>query len=288
MKFFSQQLQLDPEWAWTPETLYERAEQRGIPQDTLAELMSNYTGLPLLEELQPEQVRPGVLPVPFCRRYHVVPFQNGEQSMSFAIPHPFLIEVEDALRRYRASTRYIAPPHMILDLFDGSGVRKQRTGPMLAPHLHDVMDKLHTQYGHEEEIPLNANLQQLAQANAEDAPMIKLVNQLLEEAYEMRASDIHIDPWEDAVAVRYRIDGELRDVHILRPAQLIQPLVARIKIMAQLNIAEKRLPQDGRIAFRQFTRKPLDFDLRVATAPMNFGEKVVMRVIDKQKKHPAA
>ena len=83
--------------------------------------------------------------------------------------------------------------------------------------------------------------------------------------------------------VRYRVDGVLRDYHQLTPASLIQPLSARLKIMAQLNIAERRLPQDGRIVYKQFNRKNLDFDLRISTAPMNYGEKIVMRILDKQK-----
>ena len=120
-------------------------------------------------------------------------------------------------------------------------------------------------------------------ASEASEPIIRLVNQFIETAYNMGASDIHIEPWENEVVVRYRIDGDLRIMNVSAPRTLILPIVARIKIMSNLDIAERRLPQDGRISFKKFTRKPLDFDLRVAITPMQYGEKVVMRILDKQK-----
>ena len=99
----------------------------------------------------------------------------------------------------------------------------------------------------------------------------------------MGASDIHIEPWENEILVRYRVDGVLRIVNRFTPRTLIRPLVARLKIMSDLDISERRLPQDGRIIFKKYTSRGFDFDLRVATAPMNHGEKVVMRILDKQK-----
>lgn len=114
------------------------------------------------------------------------------------------------------------------------------------------------------------------------APIVQLANRIIEEAYHMGTSDIHIEPWEKEVVVRYRVDGicqeKLRITRKLGPA-----LVARLKIMCNLDIAERRLPQDGRIVFKQFTKKSIDIDLRVSTAPLNHGEGVVMRILDKQK-----
>ena len=120
-------------------------------------------------------------------------------------------------------------------------------------------------------------------ATEESEPIIRLVNQFIENAYTSGSSDIHIEPWENEVVVRYRIDGDLRIVNRFGPQNLILPIVSRIKIMSNLDIAERRMPQDGRIVFKKYTKKNLDFDLRVATSPMNFGEKVVMRILDKQK-----
>ncbi|PKL77280.1 MAG: hypothetical protein CVV27_06035 [Candidatus Melainabacteria bacterium HGW-Melainabacteria-1] len=291
----SDELGKEPLPGIAPETLYDQALHWAVTSGDLAAKVASYTGLPLLHAIQPEQVRLGVLPVPFCRKYQVVPFSTHDQQLAFAIPHPFLLEVNDVIRRYPGAVRYIADPALILSLFEGGEIRKPqaaRTGnvpavPTALPEMSELMDELQTRYANVvEEIttPLEAEeLPELEGASASDAPMIRLVNQLIDEAYRLRASDIHIDPWEEAVLVRYRIDGNLKDMHVLKPPSLIQPMVARIKIMANLNISERRLPQDGRIVFKHFSRKGPDVDLRVATSPMNFGEKVVMRLLDKQK-----
>jgi general secretion pathway protein E len=111
----------------------------------------------------------------------------------------------------------------------------------------------------------------------DEAPIIRLVNSLLFQAAKDRASDIHIEPFERSLAVRFRIDGVLYD--IITPPKRFQPIViSRVKIMAGLNIAEKRLPQDGRIRIRLAGK---DIDIRVSIVPTAFGERVVMRLLDK-------
>jgi type II secretory ATPase GspE/PulE/Tfp pilus assembly ATPase PilB-like protein len=116
----------------------------------------------------------------------------------------------------------------------------------------------------------------------DSAPMIQLTNRIIQEAHACGASDIHIEPLENEILVRYRVDGVCQDKLIL-PRSLANPLIARLKIMADLDITEKRLPQDGRIVFKKFTTFNADIDLRVATSPMQFGEKIVMRILDKEK-----
>ncbi|GAB4350007.1 MAG: GspE family T2SS ATPase variant XcpR [Gammaproteobacteria bacterium] len=112
----------------------------------------------------------------------------------------------------------------------------------------------------------------------DDAPIIRLINALLTEAIKENASDIHIEPYEDRLVVRMRVDGVLREV--LTPRRVLAPLlVSRIKVMAKLDIAEKRLPQDGRISLR-IAGRPVD--VRVSTLPTGHGERVVMRLLDKQ------
>ncbi len=112
----------------------------------------------------------------------------------------------------------------------------------------------------------------------DDAPIIRLINALLSEAVRENASDIHIEPYENRLVVRFRVDGVLREV--LSPQKSIaQPVVSRIKVMAKLDIAEKRLPQDGRIGLR-IAGRPVD--VRVSTIPASFGERVVLRLLDKQ------
>jgi type IV pilus assembly protein PilB len=113
------------------------------------------------------------------------------------------------------------------------------------------------------------------------APIVKLGNRIIEDAYVKGASDIHIEPFENKVRVRYRIDGILKEQMEI-PKQAHRALISRIKIMSDLNISERRLPQDGRIVFKKFNPK-YDLDLRVSTAPMNHGEKVCARILDKTK-----
>ena len=114
----------------------------------------------------------------------------------------------------------------------------------------------------------------------ESTPIVQLANRIIEDAYTRGASDIHIEPFEKEVLVRYRVDGVCR-VALKLPPNSLKALISRLKIMSDLNIAERRLPQDGRIKFKEFTRTGIDIDLRVAIGPMVFGEKVVMRILDK-------
>lgn len=113
---------------------------------------------------------------------------------------------------------------------------------------------------------------------AAEAPIIKLVNVLISRALESRTSDIHIEPFDDELIVRYRIDGVLHNVE-RAPKKLQAAIVSRIKIMAKLNIAERRLPQDGRIRIKVGNR---EVDLRVSTIPVIYGESIVMRILDKE------
>src|SRR5207253_1596673 len=112
-----------------------------------------------------------------------------------------------------------------------------------------------------------------AEEAAEAAPVVRLVNTIIDNALGARASDIHVEVLEDIMRVRYRVDGVLREVMRL-PAVLVDPVVSRIKIMGKMDIAEKRLPQDGRLRLRKRElRKELDF--RISTMPTIFGEKIV-------------
>ena len=116
-----------------------------------------------------------------------------------------------------------------------------------------------------------------AEKMAEQAPIIKLANALIQQAIVDRASDIHVEPQQRSVRVRYRIDGVLMEAMTI-PRNLMAPLISRFKIMADMNIAERRAPQDGRIEVRNQGK---EFDLRVSAIPTPFGEKIVMRILDK-------
>ncbi len=141
----------------------------------------------------------------------------------------------------------------------------------------DVVDQLGAQFDDDETEIKDEDLE-----NEDSAPIIQLANRIIEDAYFAGTSDIHVEPWEKEVVVRYRIDG-LTQEKLRLPAKVAGALVARLKIMCNLDIAERRLPQDGRIVFKQYNKKNVDIDLRVSTAPLNHGEGVVMRILDKQK-----
>ncbi|MBI5422828.1 MAG: type II/IV secretion system protein [Opitutae bacterium] len=141
----------------------------------------------------------------------------------------------------------------------------------------DVVDQLGAQFSEDE-----VEIREEDLTHEDSAPIIQLANRIIEDAYFSGTSDIHIEPQEKDLVVRYRIDG-LTQEKLRLPAKVAGALVARLKIMCNLDIAERRLPQDGRIVFKQFNKKGVDIDLRVSTAPLNHGEGVVMRILDKQK-----
>jgi type IV pilus assembly protein PilB len=116
-----------------------------------------------------------------------------------------------------------------------------------------------------------------AEKMAEQAPIIKLANALIQQAIADRASDIHVEPQQRSVRIRYRIDGVLMEAMTV-PRNLMAPLISRLKIMSDMNIAERRVPQDGRIEVRHTSK---EYDLRVNSIPTPFGEKIVMRILDK-------
>lgn len=129
----------------------------------------------------------------------------------------------------------------------------------------------------EDEMDLEDPIIDLLEAGEDDAPVIKLVNSLLFRAVKEKASDIHIEPYEKDMVVRYRVDGILFDI-FKPPKKLQNAITSRIKVMANLNIAEKRLPQDGRIPLKVGGK---DIDIRLSTVPTTFGERLVMRLQDK-------
>jgi type IV pilus assembly protein PilB len=139
----------------------------------------------------------------------------------------------------------------------------------------DVVSRIGEQFGEAPEADIKDE-----EVTEESGPIIQLANRIVEEAYLAGTSDIHIEPQEKEVVVRNRVDGVCYE-RLRLPRKVGPALVARLKIMCNLDISERRLPQGGRIVFRQYSKKGLDIDLRVSTAPLNHGEGVVMRILDK-------
>lgn len=259
-----------------PTDLYPAVHKLGLEYDAVVREIARRMEVPVLEDERGFVPRQGVFPNRFCQTHGVVPLQDQTRDAIFAISNPFLPELLEVLSQ-------AVPKGTNLRLLIADPRRIERL-------LHTRPDKDFKAANMDR---LEEQLQQrYAQAGAggegacdeASEPVAQLVNELILQAHDMRASDIHIEPLEDGVQVRVRVDGHLRVVRRLQNPQLIRPLVGRIKIMAQMDVAERRLPQDGRITFRHFNQRGVDVDLRVATAPMQFGEKVVMRILEKHRK----
>ena len=257
----SEFLQIDPK------KLYDFARELGISEDEIASSIATFLNVPFLLHFDPEKIQLDVFPKAFCEHYLVLGIQEKEKQ-GYIVANPFDFELMEILNLQSEGKvqLFIAPPHLIQKALLGE-LKEE-------PLLEKQWVNQYLEETKEEEENLEEEI---------SSPLILFVNKVIEDAYKAGASDIHIEPWEEEVVIRYRIDGVLRIVNRIQPRNIIRPIAARIKIMARLNIAERRLPQDGRIAFKHFNHKGLDFDLRVSTAPMNYGEKIVLRILDKQK-----
>ena len=260
-----------------PLELYGAAGDLGTTAAKIAEELAAFLELPYHGRLRPDAIALGVLPVPFCKSNHVAAVRDdgGGDSRSFVVSDPLNWELQQILRRVGAGGLPkigVTEPENIAAVFDGAAAQATPGTSAVAQAAGGAIA-----------MPAPVEVAVAAAADEKSGPVIRLVNQLIENAHAMGASDIHVEPWENEVVIRYRIDGNMRVVNRFPQARLIHPLVSRLKIMAQLDIVERRLPQDGRIGFKHFSPKGLDIDLRVATAPMHHGEKVVMRILDKKK-----
>jgi type IV pilus assembly protein PilB len=209
------------------------------------------------------------LPMEFCKEHLVLPVgQVGEFLLVvFANAFELTLPVKIQEMTGKKVIRLLGREKDIREKF--SKVGEGDAG------FKDVVEQIGAQYTEVVEVGTE-------DVSEESGPIIQLANRIIEEAYFAGTSDIHVEPQETEVVVRYRIDGVCSE-KLRLPGRVGPALVARLKIMCNLDISERRLPQDGRIVFKQYTKKGLDLDLRVSTAPLNHGEGVVMRILDKAK-----
>lgn len=252
--------------------------QLGLVSDVL--MASAYCELLNLDAASIDQypatpVLPEQLGARFLRDSHVVPLCLRNPIPSAGILPPqgsieLVIAVRDPLDRFIPDALHLATGYDIV------------CRVALPVELEAALDRLYPldkSDGEDNEIPdapLEDDAERLKDL-ASEAPVIRLVNQIVNRAVETRASDIHIEPFEDRLRVRYRYDGVLHEVETLS-AQLIPAIISRVKIMARLDIAERRLPQDGRI---KLAVRGHEIDFRVSTIPSLYGETLVLRVLDR-------
>ncbi|HXG21459.1 MAG TPA: type II secretion system ATPase GspE [Methylomirabilota bacterium] len=248
-------------------------ELGALSPSTWARILATYYGLPYSEVVTLDADVGALLarvPLAFARQHQLLPLTRQDGVVTVAIADPQKIHAIDDLRLLlgAAIEPVVVPKPRLQDAlaqaYDQAG---QSTQELLDTFDETTLD-LDSAAWQEPRDLLEAD---------DEAPIIRLVNALLAQAVKERASDIHIEPFEQELLIRFRVDGLLYD-HIT-PPKAIQPLlISRIKILAGLNIAEKRLPQDGRIRLRVAGK---DIDIRVSVIPTAFGERVVLRLLDR-------
>lgn len=224
-------------------------------------------GLDLIgaEDYPDEPVPDLALGLRFMKDARLVPLQQDAQALTVALADPL--------------------DHFTVRALAMAADRALRLRVGLPTEIETALERLYEQPATDLAEPdLDADLGNVSEEDIEhlrdlasEAPVIRLVNQILQRAVEARASDVHIEPFADQLKVRYRIDGILKESES-PPVRSTAAVISRVKIMAKLNIAERRLPQDGRIPLRVQGK---ELDLRVSTVPTMFGESVVMRLLDK-------
>ena len=294
-----------------------------VKDEQITTLLSRQYGVPSINldhfEVDPQIIK--IIPAETARKYQVLPLSRSGATLTIAMADPtnvfamddikfmtgYNVEpvvasegaIEDAIERYYGSTRSLelrrdtAPAGGGYGMPGGGSIKEAMDGPGLSvddmaaigglseidlDSMGEADADVETVKSEDDEIDLG-NLTKSADA----APVIKLTNVLLVDSLKRGASDIHIEPYEKEFRVRFRIDGILYNVMAL-PMKLRDPLISRVKIMAKLDIAEKRLPQDGRIKIKMKVEdRSRDLDFRVSCLPTLWGEKIVMRLLDKSK-----
>ena len=244
-----------------------------IDEDTLIEFVAKQFRVPTVNLTRlsiPKDIL-GLVPFYIVQKYQAVPFGSNGNTLNVAMAHPGNLFVIDDMRfltrrniqvhaaSESAIKTLIAQYHAEDDSFEDV------LGMLRDEAEVDVLDTT-------EDVDLST-----LEGAAEQAPVVKLVNFLLMDAIRKHASDVHIEPYEKLLRVRFRIDGVLYEI-MRPPLQLKNAIISRLKIMSRLDIAERRLPQDGRIKLKA---KGREIDFRVSVLPTLFGEKVVLRLLDK-------
>ncbi len=244
-----------------------------IDQEQYRRALSRQLDLPYLESLSEEMVDKEIItrvPINFLLAHQLIPLREENGIVRVAMANPLQVQPLDDLRLLleKEVTPVVSPPDEIVRIANRSYGHAEGAAEAVLEGMEEEEAA--------EQVVVADQAEDLLDI-ASKAPVIKLVNLILFEAAKARASDIHIEPFEKELQVRYRIDGVLYEA-LTPPKQYQSAITSRIKIMANLNIAEKRLPQDGRIKIRITDR---EIDLRVSLIPVSFGERIVLRLLDR-------
>jgi len=238
--------------------------QGKVSEESVAQTLAINSGMEFVDLLKMPKIDPAVIKLisaDAAARFKVVPIMKSGGDLVVAVVDPLDFDALD-------SVRHVLPlePQFVC-------ATKSAIEGLIVEHFQTQLDAAQMKSLGKEAIKMAG-----ASVSGDDAPVIRMVYQILQEAYQAKASDIHIEPMETELRVRYRIDGALHKTQT-HPSELASNIVSRIKIMTgSMSVAEKRLPQDGRI---QATFGKGELDLRVSTVPTTRGESVVMRILDK-------
>ena len=279
-----------------------------VSDDMITSVLSRQYGVPSvnLELFDIEQMVIKLIPRDVAEKYSVLPLSRVGATLTLAMVDPTNVFAMDDIKfmtglniepvvvseasvreaitnYYSAHSREIELASVVnaLDGANGNGNGHHQSADAM------TLDQLDLNAEAAEGVEIVEDEDEIDLSNltrmSEDAPVVRLVNVLLADSLQRGASDIHIEPYEKEMRIRFRIDGVLYDV-MRPPLRLRDALISRIKIMSKLDISEKRLPQDGRIKIKlKVTGRSRELDFRVSTLPTLFGEKVVMRLLDKEK-----
>jgi type IV pilus assembly protein PilB len=248
--------------------LEELVDKGLITQEKLSEALRKYFGIPEVSLAQvtfdPEAV--DLIPEDMARRYTLFPYQKYEGILKVAMSDP---TNERTLRMIRIFTGLEIAPVYALEEEINTAIRRYLTVEQSVAKLASLSDHLQEEQSAWREAKENSSLD-------EEAPTLKLVYSVLQEAVIQGVSDIHWEPRQNDFVVRYRIDGKLLRKHTLSP-KTARTIVSSLKVMANMDVAERRIPQDGRLSFNVGPRR---VDLRMSSLPTVYGEKIVVRILD--------
>ena len=254
-----------------------------ITDDDITGVLSRQYGVPSINlkyyEIDPNVIK--LIPQDTALRYQVIPLSRVGSVLTIAMTDPTNVFAMDDIK---FMTGFNVEPVVASESAIGEAISRFYGGSAssheeLSTLMKDLVDE-------DQELELAAEEQEMDAAMlekaAEEAPIIKLVNLILTDSVKRGASDIHVEPYENEMRVRFRVDGVLQTV-MSPPLKLRDAITSRMKIMAKLDIAEKRLPQDGRIMIKYKAEgKKKELDFRVSTVPTLYGEKIVLRLLDKE------
>ena len=214
-----------------------------------------------------------LIPADVAQKHVVLPLKREGRTLTVALADPSDIGLLDDLKFI---TRYDLFP-VLAGEFTLRTLIEKHYGSAADQQFQDILKEFEEEGDGDVEVVAEEEEEAATQAQIDDAPVVKLVEGILKNAVTRGASDIHIEPFEHEIRVRYRIDGALQEI-MKPPFKMKAALTSRVKILSHLNIAERRVPQDGRLKLKMGSRV---IDFRVSTLPVLFGEKIVLRILDK-------